>query len=332
MLTNRTNIPLAIAIWLAGGDTYDLVFNPNTVSATSLLKPIRSQVLTRRMLKAAMESVTANQKSPVDIADLIPARLGVAVHTAIEVAWLTTWKDSMTALGYPSGAINRVVLNPPKPVEGMLNIFLERRVERELAGYTISGKFDLVIDGVVEDTKTTRTYNWINGTNNTKYAMQGSIYRWLSPDLITKDYMNVHFVFTDWSPNKAVQDKTYPASRIMTKQLPLMSAAHTQSYVYERLTQLFSLDETPQEYLPRCTPAELWQKPSKWAYYKDPKKIVKATRVFDTQNEALLHLGQEKGIGLIMERPGEPTFCKYCEARYVCTQAKEYVDSGLLFL
>ena len=48
MYTNRGNISLPIAVWLASDD-YDLHFNPKIVSVTELLQPLRSIILIRRV-------------------------------------------------------------------------------------------------------------------------------------------------------------------------------------------------------------------------------------------------------------------------------------------
>ena len=45
--TNKNNIPLSLAVWLVT-DEYDYVDKPNYISATSLLKPTRQLVLSKR--------------------------------------------------------------------------------------------------------------------------------------------------------------------------------------------------------------------------------------------------------------------------------------------
>ena len=324
MYSNHGQISLTLAVWLAANDGYDLVHNPKVFSATTLLQPLRSMILTRRLRDQ-------NIGGSVDISSLIASRLGTAVHTAAEVSWVHSYRIALQNLGYPESMIDRVQINPDKtPMPDVIPIYMEIRSERDVGEYTISGKFDFVEEGRVKDIKTTKTYNWIKGGNNKKYAIQGSIYRWLNPEIIKDDFIDIEFLFTDWSPMKALADKEYPPKQIMTKTLPLMSLDATETFICNRLDEITAHVDLPQEKLPLCTPEELWMNPSKWAFYKDATKTTRATKLFDSSTEAHIHQNTLGGNGIVVERKGEPTFCKYCEARPICVQAEQFIASGLL--
>ena len=329
MYTNYGNIPLALAVWLAADDGYDLKSAPNVFSATTLLKPTRSVILSRRLQMK-------DEQGTVDISDLVPARLGTAVHTATEVAWLDSRDKALRNLGVPDEVIDRICLNPD-PKWGWHNdpekicIFMEMRSQKEIEGCWVSGKFDFVEKGRVMDIKTTKTYTWIAGDKMDDYIKQGSIYRWLNPEIITDDFMDVMFVFTDWSPLQAQANKDYPQKRVIIKTLPLMDITETELFVRERLQELKRYQDTPQEELPLCTPQELWMNPSKWAFYKDATKTARATKLFDTRQEAIT-ASQGHPNPLVVERVSEPKFCRYCAARPGCTQAEDYVNKGILKL
>ncbi len=77
--TNNTGIPISIAVWLAH-DEYDHNPDPNTISITSLLRPIKQTLLAKRVPDA--------QAIP-DVAAQLSNRIGSAVHKAVETAWLT---------------------------------------------------------------------------------------------------------------------------------------------------------------------------------------------------------------------------------------------------
>jgi hypothetical protein len=326
MFTNRGNISLAMQVWLASDD-YDLVFDENTYSVTTLLQPARSVVLSRRLR-------FQNIKSEMDLAELVPARLGSAVHTAVEVAWLDNREKAMKKLGMPQHVIDSIYLNAEREEdpEGIY-VYIEKRTTKEvLPGIFLSGKFDVVEQGKVQDVKTTKVYSWIKGSNNHRYMMQGSQYRLLNPEIITDDHMDVLYLFTDWNQHTAKRDKEYPPFRVMTKTLELMSIEDTETFVIDKIKLLESMKVLPQEALPKCTPKELWQDPPKYAYYRKTTNK-NASKLFDTMAEAQAMYTSHGGTGGRIDfRPAEPTFCKYCDALPACTQAEEFIESGLLEL
>lgn len=325
--TNYDNIPLPLAVWLAANDGYDLQKSAHVVSATSLMKPTKSLLLEHAVRESPTEEMV------VDIADLVPSRLGTAVHTAAEVAWLHSKDNALRELGYPQKIIDAIKINPTHPSEDpALDVYLEQRTSKAVGKWIVSGKFDFVMNGRVMDIKTTKTYNWIKGSNDDKYALQGSIYRWLNPEIITDDYVDIMMVFTDWTPLKAMVDKDYPKKRIIVRSLPLLSLEETERWVKTRLAELERYEDKTQADMPMCTPDELWMDPPKYAYYKNPK-AAKATRVFNTPQEANAMKARD-GMpnSKVVERKSEPKFCKYCGGRQICLQAEQYVADGLLKL
>lgn len=325
--TNYTNIPLVLAVWLAANDGYDLKRSANVVSATSLMKPIKSLILGNRVHESETE------ERVVDVSDLVASRLGTAVHTAAEVAWLYSRDFALRELGYPDKVIDKIRLNPTEPGENpQLDIYLEQRANKAIGKWVVSGKFDFVEDGRVKDIKTTKTYNWIKGSNDEKYAIQGSIYRWLNPEIITDDYVDILMVFTDWSPLKAQIDKAYPQANILVRTLPLRSIAETERWIISRLAELELNWDSHQDRMPACTPEEIWMDPAKYAYYKNPKSQ-RATKLYDTPQEANAHKARDGVPGSkVVERKSEPKYCKYCEGRQICLQAEGYIADGLLKL
>ena len=326
MYTNYCDVPFVLAVWLAANDGYDLVPDPNTVSATSLMKPIRSLVLGARVAVAGQETV-------VDVSDLIPARVGTAVHSAAENAWLYSREKGMKNLGIPDGIIDKIRVNPEEVGDPRLDVYMEQRSQKKIGKWTISGKFDFVHEGRVKDIKTTKVYNWIKHTNDEKYMIQGSIYRWLNPEIITDDYVEIMMVFADWSAMKVKTSKDYPPKHIMSRMLPLMSLEQTEVWIKARLTELEAAWDKDQKDLPYCTPEELWMAPAKYAYYKDASKTSRATKLFDTQVEAQARKAMDGFPNSnIVERKADPKFCNYCDARQICMQAADYVNQGILTL
>ena len=180
---NVSAVPLALAVFLAS-DYYDYNSDLDTVSATTLLKPLRQIILPSRI--PAGDGL-------VDLAAMMNNRMGAAIHDGIEKAWITNYRTAMQALGYPARIIDKIVINPQPgyDLEDRIPIYLEQRLKRKTGKWTISGKFDFVGEGRVQDFKSTSVWTYKNQVNSQKYTQQGSIYRWLDPQLITQSEMDI---------------------------------------------------------------------------------------------------------------------------------------------
>lgn len=315
--TNQHKIPLPLAVFLAT-DHYD--YEPNTLSATSLLKPIRQIILSSRLTK---------ETNQIDIADLVSSRMGTAIHTAIEQAWLNPSK-ALKLLGYDDKLIRRIKINPEKVSKNDIPIYMEKRSYKQINGFTISGKFDFVADSKVHDFKSTSVYAYLNQTKTQDYALQGSIYRWLNPDIITQDKMVIHFIFTDWQKSESLRNPDYPQARVHSQHIPLLSLVETEQFIQDKLEQIIRYQDSDEKEIPLCTDKELWRKPTVWKYYKNPDSV-KSTKNFDNPSEAYARL-QETGIGVVKEVKGQVSACKYCPAFALCNQKDELIQTGDLVL
>ena len=319
---NTSAVPLSLAVFLAS-DNYD--YDANTISATALIKPLRQIVLSAR--------VPAND-AVVDLIQMVPSRMGSAIHDAIETSWKQNYQTALKDLGYPQKIIDQVRINP-KPEElgdNTIPIYLEQRAHKQVGKYTISGKFDFIGDGRVEDFKTTSAYTAMRGSNDDKYILQGSIYRWLNPKLVTKDEMAIQFIFTDWSKAKAMQDPKYPQQRIQQKLLPLKSIQETDAFIQRKLSQIDQHWDAPEETIPLCSDEDLWRSEPVFKYYKNPQKTARATKNFDTRQDAYLKLAEDGNVGIVKEVPGQVTACKYCSAFSICSQKDTLIAQGDLLM
>lgn len=321
---NVSGVPLSMAVFLAS-DNYDYNTDPHTISATTLLKPIRQLILASRV--PAEDAV-------IDLSQMVPSRMGSAIHDAIERAWKDNHQSAMELLGFPKKVIERVLINPqPEDLyEGCIPIYLEQRAHRKVGKYTISGKYDFVGDGRVEDFKSTSTFTATNNTNDDKYILQGSIYRWLNPTIVTKDEMAIQFIFTDWNRGKAANDPKYPQSRIQQRVLGLKSLQETNAFIERKLSQIESFQDAPEEELPMCSDEDLWRSEPVYKYYANPAKTARSTKNFATQAEAMVRYVQDGSKGLVKEVPGQVTACKYCSAFSICSQKDRLIASGDLIM
>jgi hypothetical protein len=260
--------------------------------------------------------------------------MGQAIHDSIERAWLTNHEKALASLNYPKQVISRIRINPkPEEVtEGIIPIYLEQRTSRKLGKWTVTGKFDFVGDGRVEDFKTTSTYTWISNNKDDDHIMQGSLYRWLNPEIVTQDVMAIQYIFTDWSALRVRTEPNYPAQRTMQRVLRLKSVEETERFAANKLAQIELLWDAPEEQLPLCTDTELWRSEPQWKYYRNPAKTQRSTKNFDNKQDAYLQLSQDGNVGIVKEVPGQAKACKYCPAFAVCSQAKNMIASGDLQL
>ena len=323
--TNKNNLPLALAVFLMY-DKYEYDERPNSISATGLIKPLRQLVLSKQ---------NPDLSKTVDIADLVATRMGSAIHKGCEEAWTDTQnvKNALTALGASEDAIDSIKINPPYVKPGETPVYVEQRVEKEIINFIISGKYDLVLDGTLNDYKSTSVWSYVFDSNADSYVKQGSIYKWLSPDKITSDYVNINYIFTDWSAAKARADKkSYPQIKTLTKQYPLWSTEETENWVMNKIEAYKALANTPQEGLPQCTDEELWATKTTYKYYKNPNKLDRSTKNFDTMDEALIRKTDDGDVGTIKTVPGEVKACRYCPVVGICTQAETMLADGRLTL
>lgn len=323
MITNFNNISLSLAVWLVNDD-YDYVYQPNYISVTTLMKPLKQLIMSRRVKYDEQKS---------DVLDYVNRALGNAVHDSIEKAWVTNYRTNLEKLGYGPKTIDRIKINPdPSTVtDDDIPVYIEQRIFREFNGYTIGGKFDLVAEGHVEDNKSTSAFNWLYGTRDEEHILQTSLYRWIDSvsktPIITEDFMRVNYVFTDWQKMSARTNPAYPQARVLHKDHELTGLPEIESWVEHKLEMLEKYAKTPQDQLPPCTDEDLWRSDPKFKYYSDPEKAkdptARSTKNFETLADAAAFKA-EKGKGVVVTVPGEVKRCPFCPAYDICNQRREY--------
>ena len=323
-ITNNLDIALPMAVWLLHDD-YDYNNDANYISVTKLMRPIKQIILPSR--------VPVEDRS-IDLSDFIARRLGNSLHDSIERAWTVGHKSALRALGHPDNVIDRVLINPTpeelKKVEGAIPVYLEQRAHRELpntGGKILGGKFDMVTEGIVQDTKSTSVYAWIMGTRDDEHQLQGSLYRWIDAGLpepkITEDYMGVNYIFTDWSKAMARTNPKYPR-KIERKEIPLLDLKTTEEWAINKVNNVFKHFKSKQQDLPECTDEELWRSAPQYKYFSNPAKTDgRSTKNFESLGEANQFMN-EQGKGVVVTKPGEVKRCHFCDAYSICEQRMRY--------
>lgn len=319
MYTNKFNVPLPLAVWLVT-DEYQYAKYANEISATSLLKSPRYIIASRRAMypeqfpeELRPIAVTEGVDFP-DIQERIAARIGTAIHSSVEQAWKINHKEALKLLGYPEHQIEKVGFDESCPIRVHQEDRLYKTIEVNGQEFVISGQFDMIINGELHDIKTTSTYTYEFGVNDEKYMLQGSIYRWLNPELITGDYLTINFLFLDWKQMFQKKD-SYPVARAYSKTYPLLSLADTEAFIRNKLKTVSECWNLPLNLIPCCTEKELFSKPPVYKYYKTGYEEGKrASKVFDTFAEASAYRATEGGFkGDIIENKGEPFMCPFCD-------------------
>lgn len=313
-LTNKNNIHISMLLWLYKDNYNNPPINDKPhYSATKLISPPRATLLQQRV-----EVVTK------DVTDFVHSRLGSCIHESIENVWVKHYKDILPILGYTDEEINSIRINPDTVSEDIYPIYLEKRFYKEFDDFVINGQVDMIFGGELYDIKSTSTFVYGREDVIKKYVLQGSIYRYLAPDIITGNKIHINFVFKDWKEDKYLLDpENYPPSPIHTASYDLLSLEDTEKFILERVALLHEYKHVPEVALMRCTDEELWKKPPSYKYYKKAD-AVRATKVFDNYSEALSYQSSSGGVGIIKIVEDPPKACKYCLVKEHCSQKKEY--------
>lgn len=332
MITNKTGISLALAVW-AVNDDYDYQKTENYISATGLMKPLRQIVLPRR--------IPHDERPLEDVSDCIARALGHSIHDSVEKAWVQNYRKNLKRLGTPDHVIDCVLVNQTdeeivawrveNPGKTPILVYVEQRAMKKVKTsrreWIVGGKFDMVSDGIVQDFKSTTAYTWVFGGRDDEHALQGSLYRWLNPDKIKEDYIRINYIFTDWQKFQAQSNPKYPQQRLEHKDIPLLDITDTEKWVINKLEQVERYMTVPEDQIPHCTDEELWMSDPVFKYYAKPETAMaggRATKNCDSMAEAREYMAGKGGKGTIITVKGEPKRCGYCDAFEICTQKDQF--------
>lgn len=316
-ITNLGDVALHHAVWLAHDEREAPTLEGKTISATTLLKPVRSLILRER-------AIEAGDSDTVDVLDIVHPRRGTAIHSAIEKAWCSPkLQETLKKLEVPATIRNRIVVNPTGETKGMFPVYTERRSSKGLNGYTITGECDFIAWGAVRDTKETGAFNYTKMKDSIDdYTIQLSIYRWLMPDLITADIGYLDFIFRSFRKTKGFTKPDVPKQMCETVPVRLLSLEKTQYWIEEKLRLLDYYRNKPEEALPLCTDKELGVSQATYKYYSNPANT-RATAVFDDIFEAEARQRSAGGKGKIVTVKSNAFRCLSCPGytQGTCSQA-----------
>lgn len=256
-ITNRKNLP-QIIVDAVSNDPYDDA--GSDYSATTLIKPAY-------MVNLEKKHGVAER----DVADMLWAMYGTAVHTIIERA--------------------------AQPEDLVEERFFDTVMDKK-----ISAQIDHFRDGVITDFKLTGAYKvkkalaghdtkeWEQQLNIQAYLMQQNGYRIEKVQIMAmvRDWSK-----SKWSEHSYQHEEGYP-DQIEILEMPLWSIRQQKEFIEGRLMDL----ERPQP----CTRAERWQDEPKYAFKK--KGAGRALKVGSSEQE-VVNYAISKGYGQIVNEFGQ---------------------------
>lgn len=209
---------------------------------------------------------------------------------------------------------------------GAENALLEERLFLAVGDRRVSGQSDVAQwvyeDGKITDYKFTSVWTAIFGDRLEEWEQQQNIYAELfAAHGFQVNALEICAIYRDWRPSEAKQRSDYPP-RAQTIPLRLWSQEERQRFIRDRLAALVRAEALPDDQLPRCSAAEMWEKPTTWAVKKSGRKT--ALRVLSSEAEAMEWMKANSGE-FIEKRPGSRPRCEeYCPVNRWCNAYAEY--------
>lgn len=191
------------------------------------------------------------------------------------------------------------------------NLDIEHRLYTECNGWTVSGQYDLIDDGILQDYKFTTVWSVKGDEPKDEWTQQLNLLRVLAHDNgINIRGLRIIALLRDWSKKQAKRDPEYPQLPVVTVDIPMWDLTDAVSYMVSRVALHQHANPEP------CSDSDRWAKPPVYALMKKGGK--RAMKLFNSHEEA--DAAASKGSDLYVERrPGEYTRCEsYCNVAHGC--------------
>ncbi len=285
MLTNRLGLPQAI-VDAVTNDPYTK--GDSDISVTQLIQPPY-----QRKLRTEVE---VNE----DVTDRIWSLVGQVGHGIVERAYPQAYTEAAAQLS-------------PAEVHQQFGVVAERRLYMPVNGWVVSGQFDVIERGHLQDYKFTSVWSVI-GDTKTEWINQLNLLRLLAIHAgIDVTRLGIVAILRDWTMSKAKFGEGYPKHQIVPIDIPVWSVADAEAYMLSRV--LAHQDANP----PPCTDEERWKREDVFAVMKAGRKS--AIKLHDTRAPAEAQAGELGNGHSVVLRPGEYFRCQnYCNAAHACPQ------------
>jgi hypothetical protein len=280
-LTNKLGLPASIVAAVLN-DPY--TNGGASISVTKLLSPAyQYQLLTKHA--AELEE---------DVADRIWSLMGQVGHGILERMPI----DAATSV-----AEQRIFM--PATYIGL-----------DMPDFTISGAFDLLEAGCINDFKFTTVWSrdgkieWEQQLNMLRLLCQYH-YEQTGDRRFIADRLRIIAIYRDWQKAKAKVTKDYPQTQVESLEIPVWPLEVTREYMRKRV--LLHTSSEP----PVCTDDERWMRPPVFALMKAGRKS--AVKLYDNKAEADAAAAAAGKGHTVIARPVEYPRCEsYCTAAKFC--------------
>jgi len=188
---------------------------------------------------------------------------------------------------------------------------VENRLFSEVNGWTVSGQYDLIEDGVLMDYKFTTFWSVKGDEPKPEWVQQLNLLRVLAiRNGIEVRALRIIALLRDHQKSAAERDPEYPQFPIVPVDIPMWDLAEAEAFMLERV-KLHQLDNPDP-----CTDEDRWLQPAVYALKKNGVK--KAVKLFNNLRDAEAAMPDGKGY-FVEHRPGEYRRCaSYCNVSHGC--------------
>jgi hypothetical protein len=188
---------------------------------------------------------------------------------------------------------------------------VENRLFSEVSGWTVSGQYDLIEDGVLMDYKFTTFWSVKGDEPKPEWVQQLNLLRVLAiRNGIEVRALRIIALLRDHQKSAAERDPEYPQFPIVPVDIPMWDLDKAEAFMLERVK--LHQQETPEP----CSDEDRWLQPAVFALKKNGVK--KAVKLFNSLQDAEAAMPDGKGY-FVEHRPGEYRRCaSYCNVSHGC--------------
>ena len=188
---------------------------------------------------------------------------------------------------------------------------VENRLFADVNGWTVSGQYDLIDDGVLMDYKFTTFWSVKGDEPKAEWVQQLNLLRVLAiRNGIDVRALRIIAMLRDHQRSAAERDSEYPQFPIVPVEIPMWDLKAAEDFMLERVK--LHQQDSPEP----CSDDDRWLQPSVYALKKSGAK--KAIKLFNTLDAAEAAMPSEKGY-FVEHRPGEYRRCmSYCNVSHGC--------------
>lgn len=218
-LTNKLNLPKPIYLWLSRS-FYDHEAAKDTITATTLIKPVQEIVLCQRH----------KEEIEVDAIDQVWSVYGSGIHSGLE-----RLKDPEVV-----------------PIERLKTTVSGMLVSGKFDLIYILRMYDYKVTSVWTLIYKSRLKEWRMQLSIYRYLF------WRVKNVVLDSVGGIIAILRDWSERELKKKADYPIRPIVEVPLRLHSIERTEKWIETKIAAIRACEWLPDSRLPECSPAERW--------------------------------------------------------------------------